>query len=492
MTIRAAHDPCVLSAEGFEHYFKAFADLYPEDVVNEIPDVDAWDWFRGNVPFLDCCDAGIEKIYYFRWWIYRKHIKRTPEGFVVTEFLPEVRHGGKYNTINCPLGHQFYEGRWIKNTEYLNDYGRFMLGGGGDPCAYSCWFADGLYRHYCVTGEREYITGLLEGIKGYYRKWEERKKEGLFYYNPWMDGMEFSISGNQEPRVRPSLNSYMYGDALAISKIAALAGEGAQAKEFRAIASALKSKIQEALWNDGLGFFATRDEEGYFMPRDQPVREAAGYIPWYYNLPDAGYETAWRHINDPEGFCTPIGLTSAEVRHPRFLKLNPERIPTWDGPIWPFATSQTLTAMQNLLRNYEQPHVTAADYIRELGKYAASHVRDGKVSISEVVRDPYVAEMKGSEHYNHSTFCDLVITGVGGIVAREDDVLEISPLAPESWDYFCIDGVRYHDHLVAIVWDRTGARYGEKGFRVYVDKILRHASAGIQRVTLDLSSKEIV
>jgi hypothetical protein len=215
-----------------------------------------------------------------------------------------------------------------------------------------------------------------------------------------------------------------------------------------------------------------------------------GYVPWYFNLPDSGYEAAWRHVNDPQGFCTPVGLTSAEIRHAQFLKINPERLAAWDGAIWPYATSQTLTAMQNLLRNYDQPYVSAADYMRELGKYAASHVLDGKPSIAEVLRDPFVRQMSGSEQYNHSTFCDLVITGAAGIVPRPDDILEVSPLFPEDWDYFCLDGVRYRDHLVTIAWDRTGERYGFQGFHVYVDQELRWSSGWPGQVKIELSGRE--
>src|SRR5690606_41087738 len=54
---------------------------------------------------------------YFRWWTYRKHLKRTPEGYIITEFLPEVPWSGKYNTINCPAGHHFYEGRWLQDRK---------------------------------------------------------------------------------------------------------------------------------------------------------------------------------------------------------------------------------------------------------------------------------------------------------------------------------------------------------------------------------------
>lgn len=86
------------------------------------------------------------------------------------------------------------------------------------------------------------------------------------------------------------------------------------------------------------------------------VREAIGFIPWYFNLPDSGYEKAWLEITDENGFLAPFGLTTAERRHPLFRTHGCCKC-EWDGAIWPFATSQTLTALINLLNNYKQGFV---------------------------------------------------------------------------------------------------------------------------------------
>jgi hypothetical protein len=44
-----------------------------------------------------------------------------------------------------------------------------------------------------------------------------------------------------------------------------------------------------------------------------------------------------------------------------------------DGPVWPFSTSITLTAMANLLNNYDQNYVSKNDYWILLSQYARSH-----------------------------------------------------------------------------------------------------------------------
>jgi hypothetical protein len=42
----------------------------------------------------------------FSWWTFRKHLKQTPDGFIVTEFLLPVPWAGLHNSINCPAGHR--------------------------------------------------------------------------------------------------------------------------------------------------------------------------------------------------------------------------------------------------------------------------------------------------------------------------------------------------------------------------------------------------
>jgi hypothetical protein len=73
--------------------------------------------------------------------------------------------------------------------------------------------------------------------------------------------------------------------------------------------------------------------------------------------------------------------------------------------------------------------------------------------------------------YNHSTFCDLIVTGLAGLRPRADDTVEVTALAPENaWDYFCLDSVAYHGHLLTILYDKTGRHYGKgKGLLVLAD-----------------------
>ena len=90
--------------------------------------------------------------------------------------------------------------------------------------------------------------------------------------------------------------------------------------------------------------------------------------------------------------------------------------------------------------------------------------------------------------YNHSTYCDLIITGLVGLRPRADDLLEVNPLAPEGvFDYFCLDNVSYHGCTLTILWDKTGNRYNKgAGLRLLVDgKEIAHSET-LKRLTAKL------
>ena len=59
----------------------------------------------------------MEELYYFRWWSFRKHLVRTPGGFVFTEFLTPVSHAGPFNTVSCAAGFHVAEGRWLHQSQ---------------------------------------------------------------------------------------------------------------------------------------------------------------------------------------------------------------------------------------------------------------------------------------------------------------------------------------------------------------------------------------
>lgn len=457
-----------------------------EPIVNLVPNAEAANWLRANIPLFEGPDREVEEIYYFRWWALRKHLRKAPDGsFVFTEFI------NRAEPVSSALGHHVMEGRWLRDARYHDSYVRWWLrSNDGKPHArlhhYSQWLQFALWERYLVTRDREFVLSLLDELVADYRQWEVEKlvppnpagltapaMAGLFWQFDVRDAMEESISGSRTKKnVRPTINSYMFGNAQALAAMARLAGRAELASEFEAKAARLRKLTQEVLWNERHQFFEVRREEGTLAE----VREEIGFIPWYFKLPEAnrGYEVAWAQLADEKGFRAPFGITTAERRHPEF-RTHGVGSCEWDGAVWPFATSQTLTALANVLRDYPQRAVTPKDYFDAFRTYVRSHRMDGKPYIGEYLDEKTGAWLKGnhprSRWYNHSTFADLVIGGVVGLRPRDDDVIEVHPLLPEDeWDWFALDDVRYHGRTLTILWDRDGKRYNRgAGLTVLVD-----------------------
>jgi hypothetical protein len=491
----------LLKPDTFAHYASAFAQAEPETIINVIPDAKAWQWISANAPMFECPDETIQKIYYYRWWVYRKHIKQTPAGRIVTEFLPPVSHAASHNAISCALGHHIAEGRWLNDQSFLDEYVKFWFtANDGQPerkfHSYSSWLGAALVDRANITGDWKFVESILDDLIADFEHWKQEKRikdgphAGLYWQFDVRDGMEESISGSRRVQnARPTISSYMFAYANAIATIAERVGRKEIAHNFAEEARALKLKVQSNLWDKDAEFFkATVDGE-----KLSDAREAIDFIPWTFNLPDAGYEAAWKQLVDPAGFWAPAGLTTAERRHPLFRSNGVGRC-EWDGACWPFATSQTLDALANVLRHYSQHFVSKQHMLEAIQIYAKAHQKDGHCYVGEYHDETTGEWLKGdhprSAFYNHSTYCDLVIHHLVGLVGRSDNVIEIDPLLPAgAWSYFCLDGLTYHGQPVTVLWDSDGSHYQRgAGLRVLIDGIEIGHRADLGRLECPLKS----
>jgi hypothetical protein len=482
-------------------YITYFNSLDTEAVKNYIPNAQAFDWLATNIPLLECPDKVIEQNYYYRWWTFRKHLVKTPDGFIFTEFIEPVKHAGKYNSISCALGHHLYEGRWLKNTSYLKEYVKFWLYksdiGQTKPRfhQFSSWVDDAVYQQYLVQPDANYLKSIIRALDADYDKWESERqvKSGLFWQHDVKDGMEESVSGSRKDQNRrPSINSYMYGNAKALGKIAEIVKDNALKAKYSAKEIQLRSLVLDSLWDDKGLFFKTKLAKNGLTN----AREAIGFIPWYFNLPvdKATYAQAWDQLIDTAGFKAPWGLTTAERREPTFRTRGSGHSCEWDGALWPFASSQTLRGLSNLLTNYKNHgKMTPKVFYDELHQYAASHQKNGKPYIGEYQDEKNGEWLKGdnprSSFYNHSTFCDLVISDLIGVKPRLDNKFELYPLIPkEKWAWFKLSNLSYHGKTITLIWDQTGKKYNRgKGFLIFVNGKKIYHGTQLKPVTLELS-----
>ena len=221
---------------------------------------------------------------------------------------------------------------------------------------------------------------------------------------------------------RATINSYVYGDATAIARIAELAGREQLAEQFRQKAATLKHLVQTQLWDDEVQFFKT--------------------------LPRSPYELttfAW------------VATTKS--------------VPSMTEKVLP--RRRTLSTSGSSMVTHR--NTFTGDWI------ARTHCEQRNAELKARGEENRILRERGKD-YNHSSYCDLIITGLVGLRPREDDIIEVNPLVPaDRWDWFCLDNVPYHGKTLTILWDKTGDRYGMgQGFRVFVDgkQIAQHDKLG--------------
>ena len=416
-------------------------------------------------------DRELNITYDYRCELYQRHVKEIAAGHVITEFLPDVPWAGIYNTISCAASHHFREGRWIHEDTILGDYARFWCSE-GNPRLYSFPIVDSILALAKVTGKFSIADELYPELVEIHKAWDDHKTNcGMYRQSCGRDGMEYSISGDG---IRPTINSYMYADKTALSQLADRAGDAISARNYSDEAATLRSQMNELLWNQELGMFGVISDSGEM----QNVREQIGYVPWIYGIPTEGKDVCFRNLLDPSCFFTPYGLRTADATHPDYMKSFDHEC-LWNGPIWPFATAQTLTAVIEYLHTTPNPTITPEEFTKLLLIYAYSHRdTDGTPWLDENM-DPDTGIWLAREimrkwnnrpgkdctrgrHYNHSSFIDLVITGICGIRPAEGNRLCIHPLGV-SLDEFSVSDVRYHGHSINVDWNK------KVGLRVTVD-----------------------
>ena len=500
----------LLHPADYEHYVAKFAASELAATGQQPPD--EWPWLQANIPLFSSSNKQFEEMYYFRWFAWEKHVVHTADhGYLITEWLPRPKEPD-FGVLPDAAPFHLGEARWLRNSAIAADYARYWISPGARPRLYSFALATSVRDVTLATGETKLGTEMLPGLIQNYKGWEDTQFDpsvGLFWSIDTRDAMEKSISGDG---YRPTLNSYMVGDARAIAAFATAAGEPAVANDYAAKAGTLEHLIETKLWNPTDEFYEVRSPAADSGIRKQikfkdngtvlklaGVRELIGYIPWEYYKPTPSHDVAWKQLFDPEGFAGKYGPTTAERRSPRFRFVSSDQC-TWNGPSWPYATTQTLLALADLLNSAPQPDIGPEQYYQLFSNYVLSqHLKlaDGRTIdwIDEDLdadTDHWIAkamliakhssQVGRGNYYNHSGFADPLITGLIGLRPRADRELVLHPLLPPgTWSYFAIDGLPYHGHLLTIVYDETGEHYHRgQGLTIFVDgkKLAGRATLG--------------
>jgi hypothetical protein len=498
-------------------------------------------WFLRNIPILEIDDPEIQQIYFYRWKLLRAHIREIgPQGTTMLEFLDNVPWARQpYTDLNDSASFHIMEARWMRAPTVLDDLIDHLYTGGANDRHFSESIAAATEASTLVTGDASPALRHLDTMQYIFNSWDDHldRARNLYWIEPLLDATEYTISSidasgagftnhpGSDPNhngftggfaYRPSINSYQYANAMAIARLAAEAGQPEVAADYRGRAEQLRSAMLAQLWNPALQHFTDRYQRstpsvtaGEFIRG----RELVGFVPWAFELPprdssasSTKYAQSWGHVLSAQQFAATHGLRTVEPSYPRYLTQyrydqatgQPEC--QWNGPSWPFQTSQALTGLANLLDDYPPAGVSKGDYLHLLRQYTHQHfITPGEPDIEEDYNPDTGKPIVGlprSHHYFHSTYIDLILSGLIGIRPRADNLLELDPLIPtepgaeQPIHYFALQNLAYHHHNVGVFYDDDGSRYHiGLGLSIFVDGVRISGPTPLARIKIPLPAE---
>lgn len=482
------------------------------------------EWYANRIPFFESSDNKLDEIYYYRWQVFRAHQRDLGHdyGFITTEFADDVGWQLQpWASLNDATGFHLNEGRWCRDRRFTQDYIEFMFGNRkGNDRHFSDYMADSVWNVYLVDHDAQSATQFLDQIKTLYDQWNDHLNttNGLYYIEPLRDATEYTIasidaSGGQDGfrggnAFRPSINSYMFANFRAIAHLARLSNDETTAQQYDQRAETVKDLVHANLWNSTFKHFIDRYQvDNQYVKYFDFVRgrELVGYVPFMFNLPDdtEEYASSWSHVLDSNLLGGAYGMRTTEPSYQyymhqyRYAGTRPEC--QWNGPVWPYQTTQVLLGMSNVLDHYENKGtLNMSQFNRLLNQYVNLHYdTNGKPIIQEDYHPDQGGTIVGldrSPHYFHSGFIDIVLSGLVGIRPHADDKLEINPLIDDSSgpSWFRAQDIPYHGSNIAIQYDHDGTHYGEKGLIVERDgKQIAHSTT-LKRIVVDFPFKSLL
>ena len=518
-------------------------DQDARDVVAD--QVDAYQaWFDANVPYFDCSDPWVRKMYDHRAYVLRKNMLDPKLGRMQWPTQAEGRWRSTWypNVISYVGGHQVREARWLRDPKYWQGhlrtwaenekadgvYPSHVTPKGPSDGQYTDWITSTAWDGYLVHPDRSFLTTVADRLAANVRGWQKAYDpdgDGLLRVDShWWTGMEYQPSFFAFSDYKPSKNfyeparpvglervdltAYNYGNAVAVARIHRLLGQSDRAEEFEDLAAKMAGAVAKKVWRPERRFFYSLRAEDDAVA---DVKEVIGVYPFYFGmLPwGKGYESAWASILDPKQFWTAWPVASASKECPAYSQTDwpgdgRAAACMWNGPTWPHANSLVMSAMARTLRATRDHQVADTPLKKEhlwalFLSFTKAQYRDqdlGHPWTGEYYNGDTGQWKTAERDYNHSTWLDILIPELIGVVPRDDDVLEVDPLLSEdALGHFLLDGVRYHGHDVTVVWDAPDAASpdhyadGRKGLDVYVDGRLAASAPGLSRLTVDLAPR---
>ena len=491
------------------------------------------DWFAERVPYFDAPDPGFKRMWYYRWWV----VRFSMVDMATTDLKGYAFYEGKLGFDN-PIG--FAVPLQVKELTYLRDpafavaqldnsYRNQADNGAvidppGSPYwneTYSHWIAAAaaeLHRVHPLPPDtlRRLLPPMAEDVRAWLTAYDadgdalpERDRPRVTGYDLdilsywYFDGTRLQLRSEPPALERADFAAFVYANAMGVAELATAAGDTAMAEEFRGHASRIRAATLEHLWDDETRFFypqrASDDARA-------PIRELHGFFPFTALLApdDPRYTQGLAALIDPNDFWARFPPVITSLQHYKAW--------TWDMDgltrnIAPHPISMGARTALQAIKHYRGHPITPAHFMELMRRYndllyPGVHPNDPywRPNAHEYYSkwEPYAQSPRPKpsdiSHDFHSMYLSLVVEGVVGLTPREDERIELQPMALE-WPHFALDGLRYKGHDLTVIWDRPDgtARYDGRpeGFSLYIDGTLAFTQPDLGHVVYDPATKAV-
>ena len=466
------------------------------------------DWFQENVPSLECSDGILKKLYYYRYYIMYKNMIQ-PE---VDCFNDLCMYEGKDEfslVCSASAGMHIREMRWLRNPKYVMSELKTLMAsqikeGTANGRLRDLYVSDlptAVWETFCLLSQehREKVLASRDAIRRYV-EWEQSKEylpDGAvlpIVVGSWRTAAEYQPSffefttpkwdhqqsnpfGNERKtqlhRVDDSV--YLCKNLQSVSNFYRVAGDNDTASQFEARSNQVKANIQSYMWDENSTFYY--DLNPINLEKALLSKNYAGFLGARVNPSQKENEALMNHLHHE--FAAPYPIPTVATDSPAFAPDNTWRIGPnaseenpykynccWNGPAWNFSNSLVIDTLGEVVQK-SKTRTHESLFADLFMKWCREQCRDHEAvpNTCEHYNCFTGEELRDVRDYSHSTFVDIVMRRIVGLIENENGKLVCSPINI-GVSRLVISDIPYGGHSITFIWDEAQ----EHKFQLLCDK----------------------
>lgn len=435
-------------------------------------------WFDRNCPTFDCPDDGLNRLWWYRWFVARRNLLRIGKRNVF-----QVAQEGRAGRLSVEhAADTLAEIRWLRDPALTHEQIRAYLSNHDDNGVYQDEWAGqcpenapaarypegvplAIWQALCVHPDADLLNETAASASSALASLRQRRDSDN----------NFLLSRSETDSMEGVTETALFAASLGVAGLALKAsGNAVDAQWHLGLAEKFREHLVAAMWDEWDRFFHDRNP---LSGEPDPTLRASALLPFALNLvPLAGqYHVALEAVVDE---------TRLGARYP-------VRMESAGQVTLPAVNRKVAEALAQVLRS-QPPGIVSRQTLLEF-VLSHSHLMceqgDWHHPLAREAYNSDTGQGWGAIDCFTGSLNDLIIHLLVGLVPREDEVLEIDPLVT-GWSYFRADGLRYHGHDLSIIWESRleDDRYAgvTPGLTVLVDGSVAAQSPQLERLTVSL------